>query len=543
MREAVERLRRAFVDWCVRDYPPLHGALRFSVYGLLLVRAFINKASPLTGITNYAATDPRLFESYGLLRWLQVPYLDPGIMRVLIACTAVAWACAAIGFLARISMIATAAGVFFLQGMFFASNALNHNWFLTMFALLALCFARTNDAWSVDHYLFRRAGRGTRSASLLDTGFARKLVLIAAAGFYFTAGLSKLATSGIDWADGHVIQYFAQSRAGLPVATLLANNLWLCSLLAVGSLFLEVGAPIALFSRRARHFFLLGWVMMHVGIRLAIRPSYWENVVVLLLLVDWAMAWRVARSCGDLLLRRGDPGIRGVIRAAHPTPVSAAAIGRRDTLVAATVASLFVCAASIPALGQVSWWPLTTVYMYSAYFSSSRDIRAGHPRDAYDRVEPAQAIARRFTSDRPNPEVTEYLSFRGCIRLAGSGREPRYVFDSLGVASWKQLVLTVTGPVLIADLAAKPPGRIEVDPERPGPAQRFLSRYVEVFKERHPPEVWSDYDRLELAYVLASGAGATAGDRVPDAFWRLYKPEIEARADATAIAIASVPLR
>ncbi len=61
-------------------------------------------------------------------------------------------------------MIVTLIGVFFLHGMFLGSNTFNHNWFLTMYAFIVLCFARTNDAWSVDYHLSKIRRRRTRKS-------------------------------------------------------------------------------------------------------------------------------------------------------------------------------------------------------------------------------------------------------------------------------------------------------------------------------------------------------------------------------------------
>ena len=67
-----------------------------------------------------------------------------------------------------------------------------------MYAFFALCFTRTNDRWSIDYYVNRWRGKQAdraKSESILDTGIARKLVLVSVAGFYFAAGYAKPSTS------------------------------------------------------------------------------------------------------------------------------------------------------------------------------------------------------------------------------------------------------------------------------------------------------------------------------------------------------------
>lgn len=168
----------------------MHGLLRFVFYGGLFLLARDYGLSPFHGITWYEMTSPEMFRSYGLMALLGIPYLAPETLRLVIVATQVAWVLAAIGLFSRASAVATALGVTFLHGMFLGSNALNHNWFLPTYALIALCFTRTTDPWSVDYHLQKWwTGRPPGpEGSPADTGLARKAVLLLAVGFYFAAG-------------------------------------------------------------------------------------------------------------------------------------------------------------------------------------------------------------------------------------------------------------------------------------------------------------------------------------------------------------------
>jgi hypothetical protein len=139
-----------YLAWWLHDLPPMHGLLRFVFYAGLFLLARDYHLSPLRGIEFYEATSPELFRSYGLVRLLGIPYIEPHILHLVIAATSVAWIMAAIGLFSRASAVATAVGAVFLHGMFLGSNAFNHNWFLSSYALIAMCFVRTRDPWSVD---------------------------------------------------------------------------------------------------------------------------------------------------------------------------------------------------------------------------------------------------------------------------------------------------------------------------------------------------------------------------------------------------------
>ena len=538
MRPRIQRLSSAYTDWWLNGYSPLHGGLRFFFYAALFYLAMRNLKSPLAGIGFYEMTDPRLFQVSGLLELLRIQYIDPAILQVIIIVTTIAWLLAAVGLLTRVSMIVTALGALFLQGVFLATNALNHYWFLPVYAMIALCFTDTRDRWSLDYYLWG-ARPNTRQSSLLETGFARQLVLVLAVGFYFAAGVSKLATTGLGWADGHLIQYFAETRRNVyPLAAPLADNLWLCQLLAIGSLVLEAGAPIALVSRRLRFAFVCGWIMMHLGIRYVMGPGYWPNIVVLCLLVEWQALATIVKNWFRLVANASAKGMD-----VATSSRSLGQVSTRGRFVASFLGSLVILVLLIPSVGQVTWWPFTSVYMYSPYFSVPAEVRAGYPRGDYDDMRTAQAIARTFVDTRPNKEATEYMCYRGGLRLVRDGAEPLYLFDSLGVADWKQWALTIGGPVVIADLADKPQGQPAFDPRQSNyPAQEFLKGYVEVLRDHLPDYLIQQYDRVELVYVLGDKTGKNT-NRVPDEFWDHCTPELNRPPNSYALPLASVSLR
>ena len=519
-----------YVNWWLYSLPPLHGALRFLVYGTLLLSAlFQSNKSPIRGFQYYEATDPRLFRSYGLVKLLYIPYIAPEYLQIAIAIVILAWFCAAIGLFTRLSMIVTAVGVFFLHGMFLGSNAFNHNWFLPMYAMIALCFARTNDAWSVDYHLskirHRRTRKSDRPATIADTGFARQLFLVCAVGFYFAAGMSKLHTAGLAWGNGHLIQYFAESHNVQPLGPLLANNLWLSMISAVISLCLELGAIAALFSRKARFILVLGWLSLHVGIRYSLGLKYIQNIICLALLVDWSATAATAKQwliAGKRKLQSKRFSL-SISRFNPPYKDNNNVSGTLAGVIGGTCLILLMAAV---ALGQIFWWPFTTVYMYSSNFSGYRDIRADYPRREYYNVPSVQKIAREFLDTQPSIEATEYLAFRVCLRLAGDRQQPFYLVDnSIGVPEWKQWILTIARPILIEDLATKPLNQIEFNPDRPEyPAQKFLANYAPILRDRLSPEIWQQYDRLELVYPLEKHNSIAIADKdpIPEELWQHY---------------------
>lgn len=493
-------LGRRYVAWWTDDLPPLNGILRFVFYAGLLLLAFRDDKSPFSGLDYYVNTDPALVQSYGLLKLLGIPYIAPEHLRVVIGFTGIAWVCAAVGFLGRWSAGATALGAAFLHGVFFGTNAFNHNWFLPIYTLILLAFARAEDRWSVDYHIRRWRGLSPRP-SVASTGLVRKAVLVVTVGFYFAAGMTKLWEAGPQWADGHTIAYFAAERAAYAVlGGMLTGQILLSSILAILTQGLELGAIVALCFKRARWLLIPGWAAMHIGIMLTVGPEYFENIWCFILLIDWGAGWRKLAGWASGSLAKSPNSA--------PAGELASLVPLRSRVLGVTIASGLLPLVFAVALLGVFWWPLTNVYMYCSYFSFPRDIRAGHPRAAYFRAEEAQAIARSYLEQQPAIEATEYFAFLVQLRLVGPNIGPRYFSKPPppGSASRKQWILTVVRPVLIQDLAAKPAGNIAFDPRRPDyPAQRFLSEYISVFRAHFNDDRWDSYERLELTYPLMGG--------------------------------------
>ncbi|MEL7420632.1 MAG: hypothetical protein AAGK10_18980 [Cyanobacteria bacterium J06555_3] len=549
----IDWIKHKYLNWWLYSYPPLSGWLRFFVYMALLLSAVLqSNKSPVRGIWYYETTDPALFKTYGLVKLLQIPYIAPEHLRIVIMVVIVAWFCAAIGLFSRWASIITAVGVFFLHGIFFNSNAFNHNWFLPMYALIALCFARTSDRWSVDYYLNKFWQRKRERPTLADTGFARQLFLVLAVGFYFAAGVSKLYNAGFAWANGQSIQYFAEGYAVFPLGPILANSLWLSGLSAIISLGFEVGATAALFSYKARFIVVLGWVAMHVGIRYSLGPKYIQNVICLTLLVDWGVATAMVRRGLRTLRKKLISKRLSAPRVERSIPVSERTYSVRGTIAAITFGTCTLILMGAIALGQIFWWPFTPVYMYSNNYSKVEDLRADLPRLDYYNPVKVQQIARDFLNTSTTVESTQYLAYRVCLRLVSSDQEPLYLFDatesySVGVPEWKQFILTVIRPVLIADLASKPANQLEFNPDLPEyPAQKFLTQYAPILRRHVAPEIWQQYDRVELVYPIVE-SNKKVGDRepIPAAVWQHYREsgdEFVPIPEARFVAIAAIAI-
>jgi hypothetical protein len=142
----------------------------------------------------------------------------------------------------------------------------------------------------------------------VDPGFVVQAMAVATVTTYVVAGVAKLRGSGGEWLSGDVLREqvaFDNLRKAVigsgtsPLGTRLVDTRWLWRPLALGSLIVELGAPIALVNRR----WALVWVaaawLFHLGVVLlmAIAFPYPLSLVAYapLLPLEHVAAWGRAR--------------------------------------------------------------------------------------------------------------------------------------------------------------------------------------------------------------------------------------------------------
>src|SRR5262249_16034109 len=127
------------------------------------------------------------------------------------------------------------------------------------------------------------------------SGFARQCVLVAAVGILFNAGISKLVDGGWRWLDGQSMQWYlyhtvraTRGGRGWPAfASIVESSPPMCRLLSGFPLALELGAPIALLSRKLRHLFIFLALSLHVGIWALMGLAFMGQSWCYILVVDW----------------------------------------------------------------------------------------------------------------------------------------------------------------------------------------------------------------------------------------------------------------
>lgn len=212
---------------------------------------------------------PGTFSPVGVLWWLDRPLPDAAVVALLVAALAAGVAFSA-GAWFRASGPLFAVAVLLLGTYRSSWGQLLHFENLLVLHLLVLGVAASADAWSVD----ARRRRDPPQAGH-DHGAPLRLLCVVVVVSYAVAGLAKLRYGGPAWASGdtlanHIayaatrLELFGESPA--PMAGVAVRHAWALTPLAVASLVIELGAPVALLGGRWRDAWVAAAWLLHLAI-------------------------------------------------------------------------------------------------------------------------------------------------------------------------------------------------------------------------------------------------------------------------------------
>ncbi|MCG8457191.1 MAG: hypothetical protein MI919_13020 [Holophagales bacterium] len=140
---------------------------------------------------------------------------------------------------------------------------------------LVLGVARAADALSIDAWR-RRGAVQPKDSSHWRYGWPIQLICLTTVSIYFLAGVAKVASQlGWAWAGGgslrdqiavDAIRKDVFGGYAPPLAFTLYDFVWLFTILGIGSLIIELGAPLALAARRWAYAWVLMTWSLHWGI-------------------------------------------------------------------------------------------------------------------------------------------------------------------------------------------------------------------------------------------------------------------------------------
>ncbi|AKF10928.1 HTTM domain-containing protein [Sandaracinus amylolyticus] len=258
-------------------------------YGLvyLLVR--------LPHLLSYALDDLGRFAPVGIVSLAPAPTL-PWLYRALVALLIPTSIAFVIGLRHRVLAPLHAALLLWVLTYSNSWGKILHTDNLFLMHVIVLALAPASDALSID----------ARGRAPVDDhpryGWAPRLMVAVAAATYLLAGIAKLRNNGLDFAMGETLRNFVAfdnvrkielGSTFSPLGAALVPYVGLFSMLAWGSLALELGAPLALHPRIGRAWAIGMW-SFHVGVLalMAIGFVYPLSFIAFAPLFDVERIWR-----------------------------------------------------------------------------------------------------------------------------------------------------------------------------------------------------------------------------------------------------------
>jgi hypothetical protein len=222
-----------------------------------------------------------------------LPQPDLATLRLMGHATAALLVAVLVGVWTRVALVAVLPLLFVQEAWLNSAGKIVHGTLPAVWALVFLVLSPCDRRFALGP-AWRRWRTGTPPpATSRYARWAVELAFVEVAGFYALAGVSKLRTAGLGWADGWTLQYFLLLM-GTPAGLALAASPALCAVLSKLVLAFELGAPLGI-ARPLRPFVLAGGVAFHLGTTIAMRIVFWPVVALYLVFVPWE---RLARRVG-----------------------------------------------------------------------------------------------------------------------------------------------------------------------------------------------------------------------------------------------------
>lgn len=313
-------MRRAWRAWCAYWFRPAPLAdlavVRLMAVGLQLW--LLLRLDQQVLFAELEALPAAMYEPLAVLRVLTAPF-GWRVRPTSDVLQAVYWLTVAAGFLAFVgyrtnaALAVFAAGNVAIQAYRYSFGEIHHPEALMMMALGLLALAPSGARLSVDDLRRRLASvrRERRVAPFhpLDgeSAFARWPLLTVRWLFalvYLSAAWSKLATAGLDWANGYTLQFY-MLRDGLrwdsPLGVWLGEQHLIARIASLGSLGFEATFWIVLAVPALAAVYVPVGIGFHAGIYLVQRAPFFQFVALYAVFVPWTA---LARAAGRAAERR-----------------------------------------------------------------------------------------------------------------------------------------------------------------------------------------------------------------------------------------------
>lgn len=269
-----------------------------SFYGLYLAR---------WDQREYALFPDGFFQPRSFFVWLPFPPADWAMFSWVVAVFELAVILSALGVLTRLATVSSFVLGLYVIGFQFNYGYLHWAHAVVPIAMGVFALANCGDALSLDALIRQRLAKpGPRAGGQYQ--WPIQLVRLIFVSIFIAAGLSKLRAAGLSWVMSDTLRYYmlenqyvfhdvAATAWSRPLVDWLVLHPALCRLLAGLSLALELGAPAALVSRRARSWLIPALFMFQVGNALFLYQDFFFAYLGLYAFwVPWPRMYRVVSN-------------------------------------------------------------------------------------------------------------------------------------------------------------------------------------------------------------------------------------------------------
>ncbi len=267
-------MKRA-VQWWLTPMPAQRLALLRLAIGGMALGYVVVRLPNLLGLADFAA---RQFEPVGLVSLLSAP-LSPAVLAACVGLCLLSGAAFVLGFGFALAGPAFALSFLWLTTYRSSFGMVFHTENLLALHLLLLGASRAADALSLDSK--RRGGAVVEPAA--EYGWAIRAMCLVTVLAYVLAGIAKLKLAGGPWLEGELLRrqiaYDNLRKVELgaeisPLGPWLVRHRGVFPALAVGTMFVELGAPVALLRARAAQVWVLAAWGFHLGVLLFMSIAF-----------------------------------------------------------------------------------------------------------------------------------------------------------------------------------------------------------------------------------------------------------------------------
>lgn len=213
-----------------------------------------------------------------------------------------------IGLFTRSSAFVFALGNWIMVAHAYSYGEDHHPEAILLIFLMLLAFSPSGRCLSVDALIRRFRMRGQREGGrgiqerMVTAIWPVKLTQVLLCFAYLSTGLAKVLFGGLSWMNGYTLQQIIFNSAinrDISTGVWLAQQHTLLVGLSIGVILLEVFFFVCLIIPETIPYFVLGGVMLHLGIYFAEGSNFFQYIVLYVVFVDFERVFHSVRSAED----------------------------------------------------------------------------------------------------------------------------------------------------------------------------------------------------------------------------------------------------